>query len=105
MSERIGQMAWGPRGPVFLGEELIHTRDYSDETARVIDQEVSVILGEQARRARDVLDQHRPALDGVAAALITHESLEGTEIECIIARVERPSDTTIPNEKMASGSR
>ena len=37
---RIGPMAWGSQGAVFLGEDLMHTRDYSDETARVIDEEV-----------------------------------------------------------------
>ncbi|MGZ4800937.1 MAG: ATP-dependent zinc metalloprotease FtsH, partial [Acidimicrobiia bacterium] len=40
MSDRIGPMAWGSQGAVFLGEDLVHTRDYSDETARVIDEEV-----------------------------------------------------------------
>ena len=38
--DRIGPMAWGSEGAVFLGEDLVHTRDYSDETARVIDEEV-----------------------------------------------------------------
>ena len=44
MSDRIGPMAWGSQGAVFLGEDLVHTRDYSDETARVIDEEVERIL-------------------------------------------------------------
>ena len=44
MSDRIGPMAWGSQGQVFLGEDLMHTRDYSDETARVIDEEVEQIL-------------------------------------------------------------
>ncbi len=45
MSERIGPMAWGSQGQVFLGEDLMHNaRDYSDDTARVIDQETEKIL-------------------------------------------------------------
>ena len=52
MSERIGPMAWGSQGPVFLGEDLVHTRDYSDDTARVIDEEVERILREEEDRAR-----------------------------------------------------
>src|SRR5579862_6372054 len=40
MSDRVGPMAWGSQGQVFLGEDLMHTRDYSDETSRVIDEEV-----------------------------------------------------------------
>jgi cell division protease FtsH len=95
MSDAIGMMAWGPRGPVFLGEELIHTRDYSDETARLIDQEVSRILGEQATRARKVLTDHRPALDAVAAALVAEESLEGPRIRAIVEQVEGRSHAVL----------
>ena len=84
MSEAIGQMAWGPRGPVFLGEELIHTRDYSDETARVIDQEVARILAEQGSRARAVLSSHRASLEAVAAALAARETLEGSEVRRLV---------------------
>jgi cell division protease FtsH len=88
MSEVIGKMAWGPRGPVFLGEDLIHTRDYSDETARLIDEEVSRILDEQANRARQVLSQHREALDALAAGLVARESLDGDEIRRMVDDAE-----------------
>jgi cell division protease FtsH len=88
MSEALGEMAWGPRGPVFLGEDLIHTRDYSDETARVIDQEVARILGEQSNRAHQVLSEHRAALDALATALVAKESLDGAEILAIVEEAE-----------------
>ena len=88
MSDAIGKMAWGPRGPVFLGEELIHTREYSDETARVIDEEVSRILGEQSARAARILESNRVALDAVAEALAVRESLEGAEVEQLIAAAQ-----------------
>src|SRR5205823_8593312 len=74
MSERIGPMAWGSQGMVFLGEDLMHTRDYSDETSRVIDEEVERILREQEERGRRVLRQYRKGLDAVAAALLEHET-------------------------------
>lgn len=89
MSEELGEMSWAPRGPVFLGEELVHTRDYSDETARVIDREVARILHEQAQRARRVLEQHRAALEAVATALEHKETLEGAEVATIIENAER----------------
>jgi cell division protease FtsH len=88
MSDVIGKMAWGPRGPVFLGEDLIHTRDYSDETARLIDREVARILDEQATRAGQILAEHREALDALAMALISHESLGGGEICRIVEDAE-----------------
>ena len=44
MSDEIGPMAWGSQGQVFLGEDLMHTRDYSEDTSQVIDDEVERIL-------------------------------------------------------------
>ena len=88
MSDAIGEMSWGPQGPVFLGEDLIHTREFSDETARLIDEEVSRILGEQADRARRVLSEHRAALDALATALMARETLDGDEITRIVEGVE-----------------
>ncbi len=44
MSDKIGPMAWGSQGQVFLGEDLMHTRDYSEHTSQVIDDEVELIL-------------------------------------------------------------
>jgi len=84
MSERIGPMAWGAQGPVFLGEDLVHTRDYSDETARVIDEEVERILRQEESRARRILRLHRRGLDGVARALLEHETLDGDEVSRIV---------------------
>ena len=72
MSDRIGPMAWGSQGAVFLGEDLVHTRDYSDETARVIDEEVERILrtSEDAhpRAAHEVPRRARRGRPGAAAA-------------------------------------
>jgi cell division protease FtsH len=85
MSDRLGHIAWGAQGPVFLGEELIHTRDYSDETAHIIDEEVTRILDQQAARAAVQLARHRPQLDALATALLDHEILEAAEIARILA--------------------
>jgi cell division protease FtsH len=84
MSERIGPMAWGSQGQVFLGEDLMHTRDYSDDTARIIDEEVEKILRDQEGRCRDTLTEHRKGLDLVARALLEHETIEGKEVERLI---------------------
>src|SRR5207237_7160223 len=80
MSDRIGPMAWGSQGAVFLGEDLVHTRDYSDETARVIDEEVERILRQEETRAHRILRLHRRALDAVARALLEQETLDGAEV-------------------------
>ncbi|HEV3213958.1 MAG TPA: ATP-dependent zinc metalloprotease FtsH [Acidimicrobiales bacterium] len=80
MSKEIGPMAWGSQGQVFLGEDLIHTRDYSDDTSKVIDDEVERILREQEARAIDLLTQHRRGLDAVAHALLESETLDGETV-------------------------
>ena len=80
MSSRVGPMAWGSQGAVFLGDDLMHTRDYSDETARVIDEEVERILRDQEDRCREVLQEHRNGLDLVARSLLEHETIDGSEV-------------------------
>jgi cell division protease FtsH len=84
MSERIGPMAWGSQGAVFLGEDLMHTRDYSDETARVIDEETERILRQEESRARRILRVHRRGLDAVAQALLVRETLDGAEVARLV---------------------
>jgi cell division protease FtsH len=84
MSTRVGPMAWGSSGEVFLGEDLIHTRNYSDETARVIDEEVERILRDQEDRSRATLREHRSGLDFVARALLEHETIDGSEVTRLI---------------------
>ena len=85
MSDRVGPMAWGSQGAVFLGDDLMHSRDYSDETARVIDEEVERILREQEERCRDTLTEHRLGLDLVARALLEHETIDGSEVYRLVA--------------------
>jgi cell division protease FtsH len=85
MSNRIGPMAWGSQGQVFLGEDLMHTRDYSDETARVIDEEVENILRHCEERCREVLTEHRNGLNLVARSLLEHETIDGGEVHRLVA--------------------
>ena len=84
MSDRVGPMAWGANNQVFLGEDLVSGRDYSDETARVIDEEVERILRTQEARARQALIEHRSALDRVATALLERESITGDDVAGLI---------------------
>ena len=88
MSDEIGPMAWGSQNQVFLGEDIVQTRDYSDETARVIDEEIARILSEQQERCRRTLIEYRHGLDLVARALLEHETISGKEVERLI-RVSR----------------
>src|SRR4029077_1301086 len=89
MSDRVGPMAWGSQGQVFLGEDLMHTRDYSDETSRVIDEEVERILREAEDRAMEVLKEHRPGLEAVAAALLEAETIDGEQVGRLVVDADR----------------
>ncbi len=84
MSDRVGPMAWGAQGMVFLGEDLMHSRDYSEDTSRVVDEEVARILREQEARATDLLREHRKGLESVAQALLERETVDGAEIKQLV---------------------
>ncbi|HEY6533172.1 MAG TPA: ATP-dependent zinc metalloprotease FtsH [Acidimicrobiales bacterium] len=97
MSSRVGPMAWGSQGQVFLGEDLMHTRDYSDDTARVIDEEVERILREAQERCRATLTENRHGLDLVARALLEHETIEGTEVTRLLELARAGSTSANPH--------
>ena len=85
MSERVGPMAWHGQQQVFLGEDLMTSgREYSDETARMMDEEISRILFEQEQRAHALLLKHRAALDLVAEALLEKETIDGNEVAALV---------------------
>ena len=99
MSDAVGPMAWSGHQQVFLGEDLMtQGREYSDDTAKIIDTEISGLLHRQEQRALDVLGKHRKALDNVAAALLEHETVDGAEI----ARLVHESLGSSPVEAPAS---
>jgi len=86
---------WGmsPMGPIafgenqehiFLAKEITRTQNYSEETARRIDSEITTIMDGQYQRAREILTQKRVALDLVAAALLEHETIEGKHVHEIL---------------------
>jgi cell division protease FtsH len=98
MSDAVGPMAWSSHNQVFLGDDMLAARDYSDETARIIDKEVQRILVEKEKRCRDLLTEHRQALDLVARALLEHETIDGAEVTRLLkfAGSEATGEPTTP---------
>jgi len=85
MSERVGPMAWSSQQAVFLGEDLMSSqREYSDDTAKLLDEEIARILTSQESRARDVLTRHRRGLELIAEALLDRETIDGPEVARLI---------------------
>jgi cell division protease FtsH len=105
MSESIGPMAWHGQQQVFLGEDLMTSgREYSDETARRIDDEVSRILHDQELRAHDLLVKHRAGLDMVAEALLEKETIDGAEVARLLQTAMGDSTVTEPAAAPISGN-
>jgi cell division protease FtsH len=102
MSVRVGPMAWGSQGQVFLGEDLMHTRDYSDDTARVIDEEVERILRQAQERCREALTENRKGLDLVAQALLEHETIDGVEVSRLLELAQVGSTSKNPHNNVVS---
>ena len=85
MSDKVGPMAWHNNQQVFLGEDLMTSgREYSDDTARLVDEEINRILREQEDRAVVLLSKHRRGLDLVAEALLEQETIDGDQVARLV---------------------
>jgi cell division protease FtsH len=85
MSDRMGPQTFGDsQEPLFLGRDISRQINYSQETAKAIDEEISAILNHAHRRARDMLERHRDKLDLIATLLLERETLDGRDVEDIV---------------------
>jgi cell division protease FtsH len=82
MSDRLGPVALGrQQGNVFMGRDIASDRDYSDETAAAIDEEVSQLVQQAYTRAKSVLVENRQVLDQLAQMLIEKETVDAEELQ------------------------
>ena len=100
MSERVGPMAWSSQQQVFLGEDLMSAgREYSDDTAKLLDEEVARILTDQEQRATEIITKHRRGLELIAEALLERETIDGPEVARLIQQgmteSGQPADDTV----------
>lgn len=86
MSERIGTLMLGSdQSEVFLGRDLAQAKEYSEETAGIIDEEVKRIIDTAYNRAKQILTEHADKLHAVAGILLEREKIEADEFEKIFA--------------------
>ena len=84
MSERVGTITFGAdQEEVFLGRDLAHAKDYSEETAAIIDEEVKKIVDAGYERATNILKEHIDKLHAVAKVLMEKEKIDGDEFDKI----------------------
>ena len=86
MSDRLGPVALGrQQGNMFLGRDIAAERDFSEETAATIDDEVRNLVDQAYRRAKAVLVQNRHVLDQLATMLIEKETVDADELQELLA--------------------
>ncbi len=99
MSDKLGPRTFGAREElVFLGKEISEQRNYSEEVAEEIDDEVKRIISASYNRAKEILTTYRSKLDAVADRLIHEETIEGAEFEAMFAETPKlaPSPAPVP---------
>jgi len=85
MSERLGPLTLGRRhGNPFLGRDLMEDRNYSEEIAKAIDEEVRMIMDECYSRARKILEDNRETIDRIVKVLRERETIEREEFEALM---------------------
>ncbi|MCE9531131.1 MAG: ATP-dependent zinc metalloprotease FtsH [Planctomycetes bacterium] len=95
MSDKVGPVAFRTgEEHVFLGKEIYESREYSEGTARLIDEEVQRILREADHRAYELLLKHRAELDKLVDALVVNEELDREEVEKLLGIV-RPLEAKV----------
>jgi cell division protease FtsH len=98
MSEALGPLSYGQQDEqIFLGREIAQHRDYSEETANLIDSEISRLVKESYQRARDILKDNRDILDKLAEMLLEKETVMGKELDELIYDM-RPG-FTLPSDQ------
>ena len=82
MSDRLGPVALGrSQGGMFLGRDIAAERDFSEDTAAAIDEEVSVLVAQAYKRAHQVLASNLPVLDELAELLVEKETVDAEELQ------------------------
>ena len=102
MSDRLGLVTLGRKQhEVFLGRDIMEDRNYSEEIAYAIDQEVRSIIDECFNLAKKILTEHNERLEEIAALLLEKEVLEGEELDELLGypKKEAPAVPAVTDEE------
>ncbi len=90
MTERLGAIKLGePQGEPFLGRDMGHTRNYSEDVAAVVDEETKRLLSEAHQEAFDILEENRDVLDTLVTELLEKETLDKAQVASVFERLRR----------------
>ncbi len=107
MTERLGAIKLGEaQGEPFLGRDMGHQRNYSEDVAAIVDEETKKLLATAHQEAFDILEENRDVLDSLVLALMERETLDKAEVaevfEPLRRRPVRPAWTGSPDRKASS---
>ena len=95
MSDKLGSMTFGhPDGQVFLGRDITRERNYSDQVAAVIDEEVHKLMDEAYKNAEKMLTEHMDKLHLIAETLLEKETLEAADLRMLMQEGHLPESET-----------
>jgi len=94
MSPRLGPVGFASGDPQYLGAQQVTSRQYAEDTQRVIDEEVARLLSEAEERATKLLESNREPLDKVVDLLLERETIDGEDVMAAVGRA--PKDETRP---------
>ena len=104
-SEKLGNVNYGGDGEVFLGNDFAQHKNYSEETAKEIDEEIRRFVGEGYERALSILREKDDILENVAQALLLVETIDGDQFEDIYTGKITPEDLKASVEKAVEEKR
>jgi len=104
MSERLGPIFLGGDQEVFIGKDFGHARNYSEEIASLIDEEIRAIIDEAFARVERLLSENAEAVHRVANALIEREKLDGEQFDLLMKGEPLPDTPATALEKELNGT-
>jgi len=105
MSEKLGPLRYNEnQQEVFLGHAITQRQNMSEDTARLIDQEIRRIVTDGENKARDVIAAHRHDLEAITQALMEYETISGDEVQALMRgeKIMRKPDDDLPKDPVGS---
>ncbi len=102
MSDNLGTLSYGKTNhEVFLGKDFMQEKDYSEETARLIDREVKNMVDNAHKKAREILKRDKKMLDKITQELLKKEVIEGNAFEKMFNKLSRGKKSGVKKKKTA----
>ncbi len=106
MSDRLGPISYGQDGTRDMSFFVPNERDYSETTAEAIDAEIRRIMDEAYTGAKQLIEENKARLEGIATALLKYETLDADEVKLILAggQLDKPTVSDLLAAEQAKGN-